>query len=140
MKQLTISGGLALTGFHFPFKNRYSEKSLANNLPEQLNFLFIITDQERHTQYFPDGWEEANLPNLMRLKNNGLTFTNAFCNSCMCSPSRSTMMTGLYPAQHQVTDTLPEAEGEPNSQQETELDANLQNIVITIKKYPIIPT
>ncbi len=72
----------------------------------QPNILMIITDQERATQNFPPGWEEKNLPNMTLLKKNGLSFTNAVCNACMCSPSRSTLFTSLYPAQHGVTDTL----------------------------------
>ena len=70
------------------------------------NLLMIITDQERATQHFPTGWEQEHLPNMTLLKQNGLSFKNAVCNACMCSPSRSTLFTGLYPAQHGVTDTL----------------------------------
>jgi arylsulfatase A-like enzyme len=75
-------------------------------LPTRPNLVIILTDQERQPQYWPAGWAEANLPNRQRLADNGLTFTRAFCNSAMCSPSRSTLFTGLYPAQHGVTSTL----------------------------------
>ena len=133
LKNVAIGTGFALTGFRFPIIKRSSALSYLSRLPDKPNFLFIITDQERYTQYFPEGWEQENLPNLTRLKNNGLTFTNAFCNTCMCSPSRSTFLTGLYPAQHLVTDTLPEAEGEPNTNAEHELDPNLQNMAKMLK-------
>ena len=78
----------------------------SNELPQHPNLVLIISDQERATQHFPPGWEQENLPNLIRLKQNGMTFNRAFCNACMCSPSRSTLFTGTYVAQHQVTDTL----------------------------------
>ena len=78
----------------------------SEKLPQRPNLVLIITDQERATQHFPPGWEEENLPNMTRLKRHGMTFNRAFCNTCMCSPSRSTLFSGLYPAQHQVTDTL----------------------------------
>ena len=42
------------------------------------------------------------------LKNHGLSFRNAFTNACMCSPARSTWMTGYFPAQHGVKYTLEE--------------------------------
>jgi choline-sulfatase len=32
----------------------------------------------------------------------GLQFTRAQCNAAACSPSRATLLTGLYPAQHGV--------------------------------------
>jgi arylsulfatase A-like enzyme len=70
------------------------------------NVILFMTDQERALQHFPKGWAEKNLPGQMRLAKNGLTFRNAFTNACMCSPSRTTMMTGLMPAQHQVRHTL----------------------------------
>ncbi len=70
------------------------------------NIVLIITDQERSPQYWPAGWADANLPNRKRLADHGLTFTRAFCNAAMCSPSRATLFTGLYPAQHGVEHTL----------------------------------
>jgi len=35
-------------------------------------------------------------PNLDRLASEGVTFTNAYCNSPLCSPSRQSFMAGLY--------------------------------------------
>ncbi len=70
------------------------------------NVIIFITDQERATQHFPSGWEARNLPGLTRLKNNGLTFDRAYTNACMCSPARSTLMTGNFPAQHGVKYTV----------------------------------
>jgi arylsulfatase A-like enzyme len=67
-----------------------------------MNVLIFITDQQRATQHFPPHWAEQNLPGLTRLKRHGLTFERAFCDSCMCSPSRATLMTGYFPAQHGV--------------------------------------
>ena len=64
----------------------------------------MMTDQERFPQYWPAGWADANLPNRKRLADVGLTFTHAFCNTAMCSPSRTTLFTGLYPTQHGVED------------------------------------
>ncbi|MBL8129176.1 MAG: sulfatase-like hydrolase/transferase, partial [Chloroflexia bacterium] len=64
-----------------------------------MNVLLFITDQQRATMHFPDGWEEQNLPGMTRLKQNGLTFNRAFCSACMCSPSRATLFTGYFPAQ-----------------------------------------
>jgi len=60
------------------------------------NVIIFLTDQERATQHFPPNWEVKNLPGLTRLKRNGLTFKNAFTNACMCSPARTTFMSGYF--------------------------------------------
>jgi arylsulfatase A-like enzyme len=73
-----------------------------------MNVIVFISDQERAIQHFPRDWARRNLPGLTRLQRHGLTFENAFCNACMCSPSRATLMTGYFPAQHGVKYTLEE--------------------------------
>ena len=77
------------------------------------NIVFFMTDQERAIQHFPKGWDVENLPGLTRLKKNGVTFKKAFTNACMCSPARSTLLSGFLPAQHGVYYTL--EEGMPNT-------------------------
>ena len=95
-------------------------------LPDQPDLILIITDQERATQNFPPNWEEKNLKTMTFLKDNGFTFNKAFCNSCMCSPSRTTLFTGVYPAQHGVTQTL--TWGGRYSSAETTLDPSIFNM------------
>ena len=73
-----------------------------------MNMILIITDQERAIQHFPDNWMRRNLPGMRRLRRNGLSFERAFTNACMCSPARSTLMSGCFPAQHGVKYTLEE--------------------------------
>ena len=95
------------------------------------NVLLILTDQERATQHFPPLWEKRRLRNLTRLKKHGLSFERAFCNACMCSPSRSTLFTSLYVAEHQVTDTL--TWGGLFSPTELTLDPTLPNLATTLR-------
>lgn len=71
-----------------------------------MNVLLFMTDQQRAIQHFPPGWAKRNLPGLTRLQRHGITFENAFTNACMCSPARSTLMSGYFPAQHGVKYTL----------------------------------
>ena len=92
-----------------------------------MNVLVFLTDQERAIQHFPAGWAAANLPGLTRLQQNGLTFTRAFTNSCMCSPARSTLLSGYFPAQHGVKYTL--EEDMPDDQYpQSELPLGLANL------------
>jgi choline-sulfatase len=73
-----------------------------------MNVILFITDQERAIQHFPPNWMRQNLPGMRRLRNHGLSFETACTAACMCSPSRSSMMTGYFPAQHGVKYTLEE--------------------------------
>lgn len=98
----------------------------ADTLPTHPNILIILTDQERHPQWWPQGWADANLPNRKRIADHGLSFRRAYCNSAMCSPSRTTLFTGLYPAQHGVTRTL--TEGGTLSSAEPTLADSVQNL------------
>jgi len=70
------------------------------------SFVLIITDQQSANPYWPDGWAEENLPAMRWLKEHGIDFPRAYTNSCTCSPARATLLTGLYPAQHRMTEVL----------------------------------
>jgi choline-sulfatase len=72
------------------------------------NVILFLTDQERAIQHFPADWLRENLPGMRRLRRHGLSFESACTAACMCSPSRSSMMTGFFPAQHGVKYTLEE--------------------------------
>ena len=80
------------------------------------NLLLVITDQQRAPMHWPDepGWLEQLTPADHELASTGLTFTDAICSTCMCSPSRASLYTGLYPTQHGVTLTLTEAGARPD--------------------------
>ncbi|HEY3945182.1 MAG TPA: sulfatase-like hydrolase/transferase [Solirubrobacteraceae bacterium] len=98
----------------------------AHNL-NGMNVVMFITDQDRAIQHFPPGWAERNLPGLTYLRRTGLEFNNAFTDSCMCSPARSTLMTGYFPAQHGVKYTL-ELNMHPPKNPQVELPRDLPNI------------
>ncbi len=100
-------------------KKDKSKRSVAG-----MNVVLFITDQQRAIQHFPKNWAAQNLPGAERLRRNGLTFSQAFCNACMCSPSRATLLTGYFPAQHGVKYTLEEDMPSPQYPQ-VELPLNL---------------
>jgi arylsulfatase len=67
------------------------------------NFLFILTDQERH---FRPGElpSDYGLPAHERLANKGIVFENHQINSCVCTSSRSVLYTGQHIQQTKMFD------------------------------------
>ncbi len=47
-------------------------------------------------------------PNIDRLANEGVRFANMFCTTSLCSPSRASILTGLYAHTHGVRDNFTE--------------------------------
>jgi choline-sulfatase len=95
------------------------------------NFLVLITDQQRAPRHWPDdpGWLRELMPNDAELRRTGLAFRNAFCSSAMCSPSRASLFTGLYPAQHGVELTLTAADLRPNPRYAPAVTATMARIL-----------
>jgi arylsulfatase A-like enzyme len=68
------------------------------------NILFICTDQQRYDSLGVNGNPVCQTPNLDRLAAAGMNFTRAFTVSSLCSPARASLLTGLYPHNHGMTD------------------------------------
>ncbi|HEY3143979.1 MAG TPA: sulfatase-like hydrolase/transferase [Acidimicrobiales bacterium] len=65
------------------------------------NILFVLSDQERSWSWLPPS---VRLPWRERLQAEGLTLDNHWTHSSPCSPSRTTIQTGLHVPQHGVAD------------------------------------
>ena len=61
------------------------------------NILFIFTDQQRADTMACYGNTQINAPNLNALAAQSFVFENGYVSSPICTPSRSTIMTGLWP-------------------------------------------
>ncbi len=68
-----------------------------NAQPGKPNVIVILSDDMGYSDIGCFG-SEIRTPNLDRLANNGLRFTH-FYNTARCSPSRASLLTGLYPHQ-----------------------------------------
>lgn len=66
------------------------------------NILFILVDDMRWDQLSLLGHPFAKTPNLDRIGREGVTFTNAFTTTPLCSPSRASFLTGQYPHTHRI--------------------------------------
>lgn len=50
------------------------------------------------------GYDQMITPNIDRLADMGITFTNTSCQQAVCGPSRASLITGLYPDETEVWD------------------------------------
>lgn len=79
-------------------------KEVSEAAPQKMNIVFILADDL--------GWSDCTLygntklyqtPNLERLAKRGVTFTRAYSASPLCSPTRSSILTGQTPARTGIT-------------------------------------
>lgn len=80
--------GLGLLGFQQPPRTAVSTKP---------NVLVVLCDDLNDMVETLGGHPQAQTPNLRRLMRRGVTFTNAHANNPVCSPSRASLWSGLYP-------------------------------------------
>lgn len=67
-------------------------------MTDRPNILWYCTDQQRFDTIGALGNPHVRTPTLDRLVAEGVAFTHAYCQSPICTPSRSSFMTGLYPS------------------------------------------
>ncbi len=61
------------------------------------NLLWICSDQQRYDTIRALGNSLISTPNIDKIIEKGVTFTHAYCQSPVCSPSRASFLTGRYP-------------------------------------------
>ncbi len=61
------------------------------------NILFILADDMSYPFSSVYGDQVVKTPNLEKLAQHGITFTNAYTANPSCTPSRAAILTGRYP-------------------------------------------
>lgn len=72
------------------------------------NVLFVLCDDIRWNALGCLGHEHLKTPNIDALAANGILFENSFCTTSLCSPSRASILSGLYAHVHGVTNNFTE--------------------------------
>lgn len=72
------------------------------------NVLFILCDDLRPDALGCCGSRHVKTPNIDALAAGGVRMQNAFCTTSLCSPSRASILTGLYAHRHGVRDNFTE--------------------------------
>ena len=77
-----------------------STYSTVSSLPEseRPNVLWFCTDQQRGDTIHALGNSAIHTPNIDKLVETGVAFTNAYSQSAICTPSRASFLTGKYPS------------------------------------------
>ncbi len=69
------------------------------------NIIFILSDDHRYDAMgFLGKYDFLKTPNMDKLAKEGAYLKNAFVSTSLCSPSRATILTGLYAHEHGVVD------------------------------------
>jgi arylsulfatase A len=105
----------------------------------RMNFVFILADDLGWRDLACYGNPYFATPNIDRLAREGARFTNAYAACPVCSPTRASILTGLYPVRTGVTDWIP---GRPSSEKgpiitpRTSTELKLEEIAIAERLKP----
>ena len=122
MKHLltVLAVSAVLAGTVVPTFGSMAEESLApvakvTAVPEEItpipiagakarNVVFILSDDHRYDAMSFMGHQFAETPHMDAMARNGVHLKNAFVTTSLCSPSRASILTGLYTFRHRVID------------------------------------
>ena len=80
--------------------------TLFNCEKPQPNFLFIVVDDLGYRDLSVTGSDFYETPNIDKIAQEGTLFTQGYANASVCSPSRASLLTGVYPTVHGITDWI----------------------------------
>lgn len=98
-KRMLINGSLLLIIIFFSFSPQSGPLKKTNP-----NIIFILVDDMRWDEFGNAGHPYLKTPHIDRLASEGFKFTNAFCSTPLCSPSRASFLTGQYAHHHGIID------------------------------------
>ena len=76
--------------------------------PGRPNILFVLLDDLRWDAVGYAGHPHLKTPHIDSIANEGVNFRNAFSTTSLCSPSRASLLSGLYAHKHGVTNNFTE--------------------------------
>lgn len=83
----------------------FSEKSKAADNPP--NVIFILADDMGHNDLGSYGQKLIQTPNLDRLAEEGMRFSQHYAGSAVCAPSRAVLMTGMHTGHSDIRGNFP---------------------------------
>ena len=80
--------------------------NMASFAERPTNIVFLLADDLGWTGLQCFGSDFYETPNLDSIAAKGIKFTNAYSACTVCSPTRASVMTGMYPARLHLTDFI----------------------------------
>ena len=103
---LSLVAGDAVVGA-MPFGIDKSAPARRGDASERPNILFLLTDNQGWNMMGCAGNPIIHTPNMDKLADGGVRFTNAFVTTPICAASRASILTGLYRRKHEFTFLTP---------------------------------
>jgi len=80
---------------------------IEKEIKKRKNVIFILSDDHRYdAMSFMNFNDFLKTPNMDKMAKEGIHFKNAFVSTSLCSPSRASILTGMYAHQHGVVDNM----------------------------------
>ncbi|PCI35968.1 MAG: arylsulfatase [Flavobacteriaceae bacterium] len=89
------------------YGNAQAQTTSSNKLNTNPNIVIIYADDLGYGDVSSYGSTELLTPNIDRIANDGLRFTNGYATSPTCTPSRFSMLSGIYPFRSKRARVLP---------------------------------
>lgn len=102
--------------------------------PPQPNIIFILIDDMGYGDLSAYGNRKIATPNIDRLAEEGIKFTNFYVGSPICSPSRVTITTGQYPGRYRINSFLANSKRNEKRDMANFLDPDAPSIARTMKQ------
>ncbi|TWU38901.1 Arylsulfatase [Novipirellula aureliae] len=90
-----------------PCSGQTNDNDSAKLKPKKTNFLQILTDDQGWGDLESYGHVFLKTPNIDRLAGEGIKFTHCYASAAVCSPSRSSILTGRTPYRNGVFRWIP---------------------------------
>ena len=96
------------------------------------NIVFLLIDDMGYADLSCYGQKKISTPNIDRMASEGVRFTQFYVNSPICSPSRTALMTGQYPARWKITSFLESRQSNTNRGMAQWLDLKAPSLARTL--------
>lgn len=108
-------------------------QSLQVKAQEKPNIIFILTDDMGYSDISCFGGKFVPTPNIDRIAAEGIKFTSYYSAAPICSPSRTGLLTGMFPARWNFTTFLNDRRSNGLAEQANYLNVNAPSIAKIMK-------